>query len=171
MSCPVEIECAEKHGGQVVGLMGDAFYAVLPRVDNVFMCCVGIAKDVDRMCEWISQCQTTDPDAFAFSPGGPGLKIGVEYGTLDVDDIHTDFLGNQKLLVGPAVIYASRITAAGKGNRCLIGPKAAKRGLDKYSLRGPLKIKGKKGEPIYTYYELELGDIWRAGDATETYWG
>lgn len=165
------IAVVEKLGGEVVGLMGDAFYAVLSGAENVFMCCAGIAKDVDRICEYISQIQGEFTDAFSFSPGGPGLKIGVEYGAFDVSEIHTHFMGEQKLVVGPAVIYASRITAAGKGNRCLVGPKAAKLGLDKYPLRGPLRIRGKKGEPMYTYYELDLDDIWRASDATETYWG
>ena len=90
-----------------------------------------------------------------------------------MSDIHTTFMGNQFLVVGPAVIYACRIAAAGKGNRCLIGPNAVKFGLDNYGHRllGPFNIEGKSGEPIYEYHELDIGDYWRAGETTETYWG
>src|SRR5882724_981339 len=114
------IECVEKNGGEVVGLMGDAFYGVLASFEDVVNCCAAIAKDTDRQCEYISHLQAEDPEIFSFSPGGPSLKVGVEYGTFDVSHLHTTFMGNQFLVIGPAVIQACRIAAAGIGNRCLI---------------------------------------------------
>jgi class 3 adenylate cyclase len=164
------IEAVENNGGEVVGLMGDAFYALLSDADEVFKCCVGIAKDLDRQCEYISECQSETPELFSFSPGGPGLKIGIEYGLLDISPIHSNYLKAQNLFIGNAVNYASRITAAGKGNRCLIGPKAAKQGLNQYSHRGPFTVKGKAGEKRYTYFELDLDDIWWTGGEARTSW-
>src|SRR5438876_6032672 len=76
--------------------------------------------------------------------------------------IPTKYLGTQNLVIGQAVNYASRITAAGKGNRCLVGPMAVEHGLSHYNLRGPFEVKGKKGEGAYMYYELDLDDIWEA---------
>ena len=165
------IGAVERNGGEVVGFMGDAFYALLPDVDETFQCCVDIAIDLDKQCEYISSCQAESPDTFSYSPGGPGLKIGVEYGQFDIASIGSRYLGPQNLFIGPAVNYASRITAAGKGNRCLVGPSAAARGLDQYQHRGPFKVKGKRGEKPYTYIELNLDDIWRAGGEGETFWG
>jgi hypothetical protein len=111
-----------------------------------------------------------DDQTYFISPGGFKLKIGVEYGLLDVSEISSNYLGNQPLITGPAVIYANRITAARKGNRCLVGPIAAKK-LSQCPLEGPFTIKAKKGEKPYAYYELVLDDIWRTGKGKETYWG
>lgn len=160
------IGAVERYGGEVVGLMGDAFYALLSDADEVFMCCVEIAKDLDRQCEYISE----SPELFSFSPGGPGLKIGIEYGALDIAPIQSNYLKEQNLFIGTAVNYASRITAAGKGNRCLMGPMAATQGLNNYSHRGPFTVKGKAGEKRYTYFELNLDDIWWTGGEGRTSW-
>jgi class 3 adenylate cyclase len=163
------ITAVEHCGGEVVGFMGDAFYALLFDADKVFECCTGIAKDLDEQCEYISQVQSESP-VFSFSPGGPGLKIGIEYGWLEVSTISSNYLKEQQLFIGPAVNYASRITSAGKGNRCLFGPEAAKQGLDDYSHRGPFKVRGKAGEKLYTYFELDLDDIWWTGGEGRTFW-
>ncbi len=163
------VDAVESHGGEVVGFMGDAFFAILQDPEEVFKCCVTIAKDLDRQCEFISY----NADAFPFSPKGPSLKIGIEYGNLDVSDISSKFLGQQKLFAGEAINYAARITAADYGNRCLIGPKAFKYGLNNYIRKedGPFEIEGKEGEPIYKYYKLDLGDVWREGNSEESFWG
>src|SRR5262245_5428012 len=145
------VSAVEHNGGEVVGLMGDAFYALLSDADEVFECCVEIAKDLDEQCQYISQCQSEAPELCSFSPGAPGLEIGIEYGLLDISPIESKYLRGQNLFIGSAVNYASRITSAGKGNRCLMGPKAAKQGLNRYSHRGPFTVKGKAGEKRYTY--------------------
>jgi len=78
----------EKNGGQVVGFMGDAFYAILHDVDSVFNCCSEIAKDMAGLYDDFASSQNT----FPFSPKNIGLKIGVEYGLLDTGHIYSRFL-------------------------------------------------------------------------------
>ena len=165
------IEAVERNGGEVVGFMGDAFLAILPSAEEVARSCFGIAKDLDRQCEYISIIQHSSPDSFWFAPGGPSLKIGIEYGFMDVSSIQSNFLGEHKLLIGSAINHASRIMQALDGNRCLVGPNAAKQGLDNYALEGPMFVPGKNEEAPYEAYEFDLGDIWRAGVSNETYWG
>ena len=163
------VNAVEINGGEVVGFMGDAFFAILSDPDDVFKCCVTIAKDIDKQCEYISN----NSDAFPYSPKGPSLKMGIEYGYLDVSDISSNFLGKQKIFAGEAINYAARITAAENGNRCLVGPKAFEMGLKNYirDNDGPFEVEGKDGESIYKYYKLSLSEIWREGNPDETYWG
>jgi class 3 adenylate cyclase len=96
------IAAVEHNGGEVVGFMGDAFYALLFDPDNVFGCCAEIAKDLDAQGEYISG----SPGLFSFSPGGPGLKVGIEHGSFDVATISSNYLNGQKLFIGSAVNYA-----------------------------------------------------------------
>src|SRR5438270_13613235 len=42
------IEAIEIEGGEVVGFMGDAIYAVFPEGDEIVNACFGMAKMVDR---------------------------------------------------------------------------------------------------------------------------
>jgi class 3 adenylate cyclase len=168
------ISVIQKNSGTVVGFMGDAFLAVIDNADSVFKSCAGIAKDVDRQREYVSNHQTEFPEDWHYAVGGVGLKIGIEYGWMDISSIHSDFLGEQRLLIGPPINYASRITSRGKGNRALVGPKAMKMGLDQWANSGPYPVKGKTGEDTYQCWELNLGDIWRTGKLgprKETYWG
>jgi class 3 adenylate cyclase len=155
------ITTVEHHGGAVVGLMGDAFYALLPDAESVIECCIGIAIDVNKQCEYFDllRFQVNDTEY----PEGIGMKIGVEYGYLEVADIKTKFMRRQRLFVGKPVIYASRISGARKGNRCLFGPAAAQLIQAAHPLKGPYKIKGKAGEPPYTYYQFDLSDVWLEG--------
>jgi class 3 adenylate cyclase len=129
------------------------------------------ARDLDRQCEYICN----DNDMWPFAPGGPSLKIAVEYGSLDISSIMSSFLGIQRLFIGNAINYASRISSASKGNRCLVGPAAAERILlEGYSLDGPYLVKGKAREKHYTYYHFDLGDLWIEGErkiGKDTYWG
>ncbi len=155
--------------------MGDAVLGVMPRGNHIFDTCVTIAKSVDRACGYLSNHQREFPQDWDYAPGGPSLKICTEFGWMDVSTITTRHLGMQKLLIGPAINYASRIGRAGVGNRCLLGPIAAQMpDLSQYSPRGPFSIAGKGVEEDYTYYELSLSDIWREGERDpddETCWG
>lgn len=167
-------DAVEKHGGEVVGFMGDAFLGILPDDESTMYTCFSIAKDVDGQCEYISDAQADSDDLWAFAPGGPSLKIAIEYGTLDISTIYSRLLGEQRLFAGNAINHANRILAAGKGNRCNVGPVAAKRAFSSYSLDGPHYIRGKQGEPKYEYYFFSMGDIWIEGPrrkGKDTYWG
>jgi hypothetical protein len=62
--------------------------------------------------------------------------------SMDVTTISSQYLGDHKLFVGNAVVYATRISRAGKGNRCVVGPLAA-RTFKEYGLEGPYFIAGK----------------------------
>lgn len=146
----------EKNGGQVVGFMGDAFYAILHDPEKVYTCCTDIAKDMASQYEEFASSN----DSFPFSPKNIGLKIGVEYGVLDTGRIYSRFLDEHIIFTGRPVTYAARILVAGKGNRCLIGPEAYQQGLKKWIKGRPRFIKGKEGETGYKYYSLDLDDVW-----------
>ena len=160
------VEAVEKSEGLVIGFMGDAFLALLEDGDKVFDCCALIAKNLDRTCEYISGF----PEDFPQCPKGPQLKIGIEYGVIDVSTISSNFLGTQQIFIGSTINYASRIMSAGEGNRCLVGPEAYKKGLNQWCKDEPETTTGKKGEPEYEYYNLDLNEIWR-NDPDESYWG
>ena len=169
------IKAIEEQSGKVVSFMGDAFLAILENAEQVCNACFMIAKDVDRLCEYISSVQTDDAYAWAYSPGGSGLAISIEYGWFDVSEICSNLLGEQQLFIGPPINYAHRIGQVGEGNRCHIGPQAAalirEAGFD---LEGPFTACFKKGEPDREYYRFDLSDIWREGklrSGDETYWG
>lgn len=169
------IDAIESNEGEVVGIMGDAIFGIVPEGPHIFLACTTIARDVDRLCEYISEHQREFPQDWHYSRGGPSLKICIEYGWMDVSTISTRLLGTQKLLIGPPINHASRIGAAGSGNRCLLGPVAAAMpDLAQYSPKGPYKISGKPGEPDYVFYKLSFCDIWREGKRDPedgTYWG
>jgi hypothetical protein len=74
------VDMVQKHGGSVVSFMGDAFLAILDNPDSVYMSCTGIAKDLDRQCEYVSNHQEDYPDDWHYAKGGPSLKISIEYG-------------------------------------------------------------------------------------------
>lgn len=155
------IDIVEELGGAVVGLMGDAFYALLPDADTVIKCCVGIAHDINKQSEYFDYLRKDYKKTDV--PPGIGVKIAVEHGWMDIAEIRTKVMRKQRLFVGEAVIYASRISRAGKGNRCLFGPEAAHMIRDNYALKGPYKIRGKTGEHLYTYYRMDLSDTWLEG--------
>ena len=169
------IQIVERYDGSVVSFMGDAFLAVLDNPDSVFSSCVGIARDIDRQCEYISGHQVDYPFDWHYAKGGVSMKISIEYGWIDISTIYSELLGEQRLLIGPAINYASRISTGGEGNRCLVGPEAFnKGGLGEYTNSGPYSVNGKNNEGNYSYWELDLGDIWREGrieSGDETYWG
>jgi class 3 adenylate cyclase len=162
------IAVVEEAGGSVIGVNGDAIFAILPDAESTFMACAGIAKDLNRTCEYLA-----DTDYITSIPAPPSLKIGVEYGTLDSSTITTKALGSIPFCIGPATNYAARIIAAGEGNRCHIGPAAFDAGMDAWLSRKTIQeVAGKRDEPAYSYYVLDLGDIWieGQGDDGEFYW-
>jgi len=167
----VEIEA---EGGEVVAFVGDAVLGFIPPGEGVTLACFGIVKQIDRLCNYISDAQSDCEHMWAFAPGGPSIKIAIEFGSMDVSTIGSRFLGEHRLLIGSPINYAARISNAGVGNRCIIGPTAAGKAFHQYPLDGPHTIEGKPGEPDYRYYLFDLGDIWIDGPrepGKETYWG
>jgi len=168
------IAAIESNEGEVVGIMGDAIFAVVPEGPHIFGACVTMAESVDRSCEYLSNHQREFPQDWDYAPGGFSAKICVEFGWMDISNITTRHLGRQNPLIGPAINYASRIGRAGAGNRCHLGPVAAhKPELSQYSPKGPYTVAGKEGEENYSYYELSFSDIGREDPRTpdDTYWG
>lgn len=164
----------EAEGGEVVAFMGDAVLGFFPEGEAVALACFGIAKDLALQCEYISNAQEGKDHIWPFALGGPSLKIGIEYGMMDVSTIDSRLLGEHRLLIGSPINYAARISKAGEGNRFIIGPVAAKKAFGSYTLDGPHQIAGKPDEPGYEYYLFDLGDIWIDGPrkpGKETYWG
>ena len=161
----------EAHGGHVVGFMGDAILGLIEDGEAAVKTCFSIARDVDRQCEYVSLEQNDCKGIWQYAPGGASLKIAIEYGRMDVSTISSRYLGVHKLFVGNAVVYATRISRAGRGNRCVVGPLAA-RTFKEYGLDGPYSVAGKPGEPRYKYYRFDMSEIWREGPKRkETYWG
>lgn len=164
----------EAEGGEVIAFMGDAVLGIIPDGESTVRVCFGIAKDLDRQCEYISGVQSESKDIWAFAPSGPSIKIAVEYGALDITTIKSRFLGEHRLFIGSPINYAARISAAGVGNRCVIGPVAAGLEFGQYELDGPYSITGKPGEPNYEYYFFAMSNVWIEGpreSGKETYWG
>lgn len=156
------VRAIEANEGEVPAIMGDAVFGILPEGAPILMARQEIAVAVNRESEHISDHRITSPGDWAYSPGGVSLKICIEFGEMHVSSIRTQYLGVQQLFVGSAINYASRIGAAGKGNRCLIGPAASK--MPEFSskpLCGPQHVPGKRGEPDLEYYELCLKDRWQ----------
>jgi class 3 adenylate cyclase len=162
----------EKCQGEVVSLGGDGLLAIIPEGKHIFPVCAGIAKDVNNLCEYLTGAQLHH-GGWAFCPGGPSIKIGVEFGTFEISEIDLRFLGEQKLFVGPAINHASRIMTGVMGNECRIGPvAAAHEDLKDYPL-GPIQyVKGKRKEAPFAFHSLDLGDIWVEGKRKrgESYW-
>jgi len=161
------IHAIEEAGGEVVGFMGDAVLGVLPDAESAAQACFVIAKDLDSQCAYISNAQKENPDNWSFAQGGPSLKIGIEHGWLSVSEIASRALGTHRLFIGSAINHAARILAAGKGNRCLIGPSAEEHGFSNYALVGPYSVAGKEGEPGYEYFQLDLSSIWIEGKSED----
>ena len=154
------IGAIEDAGGSVVGVMGDAVFGILPTAQAVWDACFDIAKDLDSQCSYLAQngFQEAIPEL-------PSLKIGVEFGALAVSTIQTTALGQLPFYIGPATNYAARILGAGSGNRCHIGPRAVAAGMDEYVDQDAFdEVAGKKGEPTYRFWCLDLSDVWVAGE-------
>lgn len=150
------IRAVEDAGGSVISFTGDGFVSVLPSEEAAGAACFGIAHDMRKMRDYLA---SDGPEVWPALKHGIGLKIGIERGHLSISTISCDFLSEQPYLVGPPTVYATRIMGFGKGDRCVIGPKAAANWP--YSgLSGPLKGRIKHQRISYIYHFFDLGDIW-----------
>lgn len=150
------IKAVEDAGGSVISLTGDGFVSVFPSEEAAGLACFGIARDMRKTREYLA---SGGPAVWPALKHGIGLKIGIERGYLSASTISCDFLGEQPYLVGPPTVYATRIMGFGKGDRCVVGPRAAAHWP--YSrLDGPLEGKIKHQKISYTYYFFDLEDFW-----------
>jgi class 3 adenylate cyclase len=159
------VQAVEEAGGEVMAFMGDALLGILPDAESTVGACGRIAKDLDRLCEWVSNHQEHWPQLWSFAPGGPSLKLAFECGLIEQATISSRRLGTQNLLVGEPINYASRISGAGEGNRCVCGPKAVNsvRAAFDYRIEGPRLHQSAKPDGPYEYYDIDLGDLWLSG--------
>jgi class 3 adenylate cyclase len=153
------IHAVEGCNGSVISFTGDGFVAVLPTEADAAEACWRIAKDFRKIREYLEDCRRDNPYAWPLSDVGLGLKIAIERGHLEVSSISSTFLGVQPYLVGPPTVYASRISAFGKGDRCVIGPKAAAN-WPYAGLEGPFEGHIKHKGLNYQYYFYDLDDVW-----------
>jgi class 3 adenylate cyclase len=153
------IRAIELAGGSILSFTGDGLIAALTDEDKAAEACWGIAHDFRKLNEYLMQKGNDGVSLWPFMHDDFGLKIALERGVLEVNTVHTDFLGEQPFIVGEASIYASRMLSFGKGNRCLIGPRAAAR-WNYGELEGPFKDKGKHEGIEYEYYLYDMSDIW-----------
>lgn len=150
------VTAIEEAGGEVVGVMGDAIFGVLPDCESAVGACFMIAKDINELCAYLARSD-------GFPTSSPTVKIGVEFGWLDVSSITTNSMGTIPFLIGPATNYAARILQVGEGNRCHVGPAAAAAGFDRYAL-GPIETApGKRGELPYNFQRFDMSDTWIEG--------
>lgn len=159
------IRAIEAHDGEVMAVMGDAVFGIIPEDSSICGACEEIAAGVNRKCRCISEHQIHAPDDWHYAPGGLSMKIAIEFGSMSVTTIHSHQTGTQRLIVSRAVNYASRISQGGKGNRCLLGPVAASMpGFSSRPLRGPIPLEESKADgESYIYYELPMGELWAEG--------
>lgn len=150
------ITAVEQNNGAVIGINGDALFAVLLTPEDVFESCRRIAKDITAMADYLSGTEFEEGILTL-----PTMKIGIEYGWLDASSISTDAMGTIPFCIGPATNYASRILQPGKGNRCHVGPKAMAAGMSEYIGEDmEQSTSGKPGEGRLSYWRLDMGDAW-----------
>jgi class 3 adenylate cyclase len=153
------IAAIENCEGSVIGVMGDAIFGTLPDADSAMGACISIAKDVNEICKYLAS-SPFEKEIHEL----PSMKIGVEYGILQASTINSAALGTIPFCIGPATNYAARIIAVGEGNRCHIGPKAIATGFNKHINETCVQeVNGKRGEPNYQYWVLNLGNVWVEG--------
>ena len=150
------VRAVEDSKGSVISFTGDGLIAVLPSEEDAAIACMGIAHDLRKTRDYL---EANGKEAFPQLRIGVGLKIAVERGWLGVSSISSNFLGVQAFLVGPPTVYATRISRFGKGDRCIVGPKAAAN-WPYDGLEGPYQGKGKHRGFSYEYYLFDLSDLW-----------
>ena len=150
------VRAVEEHHGSVINFTGDGLIGVLPSEEDAGLACMAIAHDLRKTRDYL---EANGTEAFPQLRIGVGLKIAVERGLLEVNTISSNFLGEQAFLVGPPTVYATRISRFGKGDRCIVGPKAAAN-WPYVGLEGPYKGKGKHRGFTYEYYFFDLSDLW-----------
>ena len=153
------IDAVEKCNGSVISFTGDGFQAVLPTEKDAAHASWHIAKDLRKTREYLSDKCDDGSSVWPQMDIGVGLKIAIERGILEISAITSTFLGQQPFLVGEPTVYASRLLAFGKGDRCLVGPKAAAN-WEYAGLDGPYKGRGKHKDLTYEYSIYDLDDLW-----------
>lgn len=150
------ITAVERNNGAVIGINGDALFAVLLTHEDVFKSCVEIARDISEMANYLSGTEFEKSISSL-----PTMKIGIEHGWLDASSISTDAMGKIPFCIGPATNYASRILQPGHGNRCHVGPKAMAAGMAAYVDEDLENLTaGKPGEGLLSYWRLSMADVW-----------
>ena len=153
------IRSVEECNGSVISFTGDGFIAVLPTETDAAHACWGVARDLRKTREYLRDCRVDFPQAWPQLDVGVGLKVAIERGELEVSSISSAFLGVQPFLIGPPTVYASRISAFGEGDRCVIGPNAAAN-WPYAGLTGPFEDEVKHKGTKYQYYFYDLDDLW-----------
>jgi class 3 adenylate cyclase len=153
------IRAVEECNGSVISFTGDGFIAILPTEKDAAHASWGIARDLRKTRDYLESCRIDCPEAWPHLDIGVGLKIAIERGELEVSSISSTFLGVQPFLVGPPTVYASRISAFGEGDRCIIGPRAAAN-WPYAGLEGPFEDEVKHKGLTYQYYFYDLEDLW-----------
>jgi class 3 adenylate cyclase len=119
----------QANGGIVTNCMGDALLVFFPKdSDNVWQACLGVAKEPDKLNDYIRSSSEEGEPLYGFMPTGLGLKISLELGTVYPGLLNRHSKAPFELFTSTAINYAARI-ATGKGNRCHIGPNAAESGM------------------------------------------
>jgi class 3 adenylate cyclase len=148
------VRAVEDAHGSVISFIGDGLTAVLPSEEEAGMACISIARDLRKTRDYLV---SSGREAFPQLKVGIGLKLGVERGWMQVSSVSSEFVGDVPYFFGEPAVYATRISRFGRGDRCLIGPKAAANwpygGLD-----GPFVRKRRTF--TYEYYSFDLGDFW-----------
>lgn len=153
------ISAVDENGGSVIAYTGDGFQAILPDEDAAAHAAWGIARDFRKTMEYLESTKEGKSWVWPQLDVGFGMKMAIERGVLEVSTISSEFFGDLPFLVGHPTVYASRLLAFGKGNRCLVGPLAAARWKYAY-LEGPFTGKGKHRGHTYEYFLYDLDDLW-----------
>lgn len=148
------IRAVEDSHGSVINFIGDGLIAVLPSEEKAGSACMAIAHDLRRTRDYL---KANGPEAFPQLKVGVGLKIGVERGWMQVSSISSEFTGDLPYLFGEPAVYATRISRFGRGDRCLVGPRAAAKWPYGW-LDGPFIRKRRTF--TYEYHSFDLGDLW-----------
>ncbi len=148
------IRAVEEAHGSVINFIGDGLTAVLPTEEDAGMACMAIAHDLRKTRDYLV---SNGREAFPQLRVGVGLKMGVERGWMQVSSISSEFVGDVPYFFGEPAVYATRISRFGRGDRCLIGPKAA--AMWPYGpLDGPFSRRRRTF--TYEYYSFDLGEFW-----------
>jgi len=148
------VRAIEDAHGSVINFIGDGLTAVLPSEEDAGMACMAIAHDLRKTRDYLV---SNGPEAFPQLKVGVGLKMGIERGRMQVSSISSKFVGAAPYFFGEPAVYATRISRFGRGDRCLIGPKAAAN-WPYGPLDGPFVRQRRTF--TYEYYSFDLGDLW-----------
>jgi len=148
------IRSVEDSHGSVISFIGDGLTAVLPSEQEAGLACMAIAHDLRKTRDYLRHHGS---DVFPQLEVGVGLKMGVERGQMQVSSISSEFTGKLPYFFGEPAVYATRISRFGRGDRCLVGPRAAAN-WPYGPLDGPFVRKRRTF--TYEYYSFDLSEFW-----------